>query len=510
MQIVSPSDYQPLVSIIVPITDDVEESAQRLAFAKAQSWHHLEVIPVEIQATAGLGQALNMGFSASQGEFISFLLPGASYTHDKIARQVAFVAQFDLQDAALFCDYTVLDGRNSGGVPVVLPSLDPAAMFRKIYCGLPIGFSSLLVPRKAMVDLGLFPELEGQAALQGFLLALSQHTNLVGMAASLVSMSDELAQLSSVEKRDFRKLYADLLPELVRINESSIHDANVFSTLGEATAARLGQGVPLAAWDILCTTCKFLGKKEKSLSALRSFVMPLLRSVLRRLPVSVKRRLRNALPDHTEETGSRLDFSAIYRDNGFVGTESLSGAGSTRFQTRIIRQKLPELFRELGVRSVLDIPCGDFHWMRDVDLSDLHYIGADLVDDMVKKNQQRFGSPLRTFECVDLIAGPLPVADLVFCRDCLVHLPYEDALAALDTIRQSKCQWLLTTTFTRTTPNTDLDAAGWRALNLTLPPFNLPPPIRLISEKCTEAGGLAGDKSLGLWRIADLQLRRQA
>ena len=238
--------------------------------------------------------------------------------------------------------------------------------------------------------------------------------------------------------------------------------------------------------------------------------MPLLSSVLRRLPVSVKRRLRNALPDHTEETGSRLDFSAIYRDNGFVGTESLSGAGSTRFQTRIIRQKLPELLRELGVRSVLDIPCGDFHWMRDVDLSDLHYIGADLVDDMVKKNQQRFGSPLRTFECVDLIAGPLPVADLVFCRDCLVHLPYEDALAALDAIRQSKCQWLLTTTFTRTTPNTDLDAAGWRALNLTLPPFNLPPPIRLISEKCTEAGGLAGDKSLGLWRIADLQLRRQA
>jgi hypothetical protein len=32
----------------------------------------------------------------------------------------------------------------------------------------------------------------------------------------------------------------------------------------------------------------------------------------------------------------------------------------------------------------------------------------------------------------------------------------------------------------------------------------------LISEKCTEAGGLAGDKSLGLWRVADLQLRERA
>jgi len=50
-----------------------------------------------------------------------------------------------------------------------------------------------------------------------------------------------------------------------------------------------------------------------------------------------------------------------------------------------------------------------------------------------------------------------------------------------------------------------LDLAGWRALNLTLPPFNLPPPTLLILEKCTEAGGNAGDKSLGLWRITDLQ-----
>ena len=148
--------------------------------------------------------------------------------------------------------------------------------------------------------------------------------------------------------------------------------------------------------------------------------------------------------------------------------------------------------------------------MRDVDLADIHYTGADVVDEMVRKNQELFGGPLRAFECVNLITGPLPAADLVFCRDCLVHLPFEDALAAIETIRQSKCQWLLTTTFTRDTANADLDAAGWRALNLTLPPFNLPKPTLLISEKCTEAGGLAGDKSLGLWRVADLQLRERA
>ncbi len=509
MQTVSPSAYQPLVSIIVPITNDAHESTRRLDCARAQTWHRLEVIPVQGNGPTGIARALNAGLAASKGDFISLLLPGASYTPDKIARQVAFVEQFDLQDAAVFCDYNLLDGGHADGVPIALPSVDPAAMFRKIYCGLPIDCSTLLVSRKAIAKLGLLDEHGGQAALQGFLLALSQQTDLVGMATSLVNIMGPLP-FTGVEKSYLRSLYEGLLPEIVRSSECGVYDVDLFSTLGEATAARLAQGLPLAAGDTLWTTGTLLSRSANTGRALRSFAKPLLRGALRRLPVSIKRRLRATLARQSDAAGSRLDFSAIYRDNGFVGTESLSGAGSTRFQTRVIRQKIPELCRELGVKNVVDIPCGDFHWMRDVDLADIHYTGADVVDEMVRKNQQLFGGPLRAFECVNLITGPLPAADLVFCRDCLVHLPFEDALAAIETIRQSKCQWLLTTTFTRDTSNADLDAAGWRALNLTLPPFNLPKPTLLISEKCTEAGGLAGDKSLGLWRVADLQLRERA
>lgn len=509
MQIAPPLDYQPLVSIIVPITDDASEGARRVDLARAQTWHMLEVIPVQVQGPSGIPQAVNAGLAASKGEFISLMLPGAIFTADKIARQVAFVEQFDLQDGAVFCDYTLLDGKHADGVPIVLPSIDPAAMFRKIYCGLPIDSSTLLISRKVIAKLGLLDEQVGQAALQGFLLALSQHGDLLGMAASLVSITGR-KPFTGPEKSYLRSLYASLLPAIVRSSECGVDHVDLFVILGEATAARLAQGLPLAAWDTLWNTGKLVSRSANTGRALRSFVKPLLRSALRRLPSSMKRRLRATVASRSGDAGSRLDFSAIYRDNGFVGTESLSGAGSTRFQTRVIRHKLPELFRELGVKSLVDIPCGDFHWMRNVDLTDIHYTGADVVDEMVSKNQQLFGGPLRAFECANLITGPLPTADLVFCRDCLVHLPFEDALAAIETIRQSKCKWLLTTTFTRDTPNTDLDAAGWRALNLTLPPFNLPPPTMMISEKCTEAGGLAGDKSLGLWRISDLQLREQA
>jgi len=137
----------------------------------------------------------------------------------------------------------------------------------------------------------------------------------------------------------------------------------------------------------------------------------------------------------------------------------------------------------LKTKRILDIPCGDFHWMREVSLAGIHYTGADVVEEMVEANQRQFGAEEREFKRVDLISGPLPTADLVLCRDCLVHLPFDDALSAIDTICNSQCQWLLTTTFTRNDPNKDLDDAGWRPLNLTLPPFNFPLPELLISEK---------------------------
>lgn len=497
------SAYQPLVSVIVPITDDAEESGRRIASARAQTWENLEVIPVDMHTPSGFATALSTGVSISKGEFISLLLPGSIYTPDKVARQIAFVEYFDLQDAVIFCDYIITDRSRTQAVPVVLPSVDPAVIFQKLYCGLPIHCSTLLVPRKAMDSFFLPDAQVGEGVLQGGLLALSQHVALVGMTASLVSLEGRIS-LSCQEKLALRRLYANFLPAMLE-SHGDQHDADVFSALGDAAVARWEQKLLLAALDNCRASLRLLGRSRGVSRALQSFAKPLLRKALGRLPIGAKRLLRSVRKNVPDTNGPRLDFADIYQNNGFVGTESRSGAGSTRFQTRVIRRELPALLRELGVKSVLDIPCGDFFWMRDVDLAGIRYIGADLVPDMIRDNQTFFGGPLRSFQCVNLISGTLPEADLIFCRDCLVHLPYEDALAALENIRQSKCKWLLTTTFTRTVPNSDLDAAGWRALNLTLPPFNLPPPTVLISEKCTEAGGLAGDKSLGLWRVADLQ-----
>jgi hypothetical protein len=199
-------------------------------------------------------------------------------------------------------------------------------------------------------------------------------------------------------------------------------------------------------------------------------------------------------------------FTDIYRHRGFGVAHSASGPGSDLAQTQSIRDKLPGLLRELGVRTLLDIPCGDYHWMRQVPLRLERYIGADIVRPLVASNDFRYADAAHQFVPLDLTRDALPAAaDLILCRDCLVHLSLRDATRAIRQIRRSGARYLLTTTFPATCVNTDIiTAASWRPVNLQLSPFGLPEPLRLLSEGCTEARGRYSDKSLGLWRIPDL------
>jgi hypothetical protein len=107
---------------------------------------------------------------------------------------------------------------------------------------------------------------------------------------------------------------------------------------------------------------------------------------------------------------------------------------------------------------------------------------------------------------LDLTSSPLPPADLLLCRDCLVHLSLTDARRALANIRRSDITYLLTTTFPAEPTNVDVVTGDWRPLNLQRPPFGFPEPLELLVEGCTEQQGLFADKSLGLWRVADLPL----
>jgi len=197
-------------------------------------------------------------------------------------------------------------------------------------------------------------------------------------------------------------------------------------------------------------------------------------------------------------------FEKIFRDNLKVGDESASGPGSCLAQTAEIRRSLPYLLQSLRAKSLLDAPCGDFNWMQHVALGLDEYIGVDIVSALVADNQRKYGDRGRRFIKADLMRDELPVADIILCRDCLVHLSYEDIDRAIRNFKRSGATYLMTTTFPRLQANAEIATGQWRPLNLQLPPFHFPKPIRIVIEGCTEAGGRYADKSLAAWRLGDI------
>lgn len=186
-----------------------------------------------------------------------------------------------------------------------------------------------------------------------------------------------------------------------------------------------------------------------------------------------------------------------------LGVESVCGPGSSLSQTDEIRRTLPVLIREIGARSLLDAPCGDFNWMRHVALPVDRYIGIDTLRELILENQRKFGGPQRSFINLDIIHDELPQVDLIFCRDYLLYLSYEDVFNSLKHFKNSGSQYLLTTTFPEWQGNKQINTGQWRPLNLQIYPFDFPPPLKTINEKCTENDGRYS-KNLSLWRLADL------
>jgi hypothetical protein len=136
-----------------------------------------------------------------------------------------------------------------------------------------------------------------------------------------------------------------------------------------------------------------------------------------------------------------------------------------------------------------------------------HYIGADIVEPLIKKNREQYANTNRQFEVLDITTDDLPTVDLIFARDCLVHLSVSEIFDAIDNIRASGSTYLLATTYFWQTRdfNHDITTGDWRRLNLHQSPFNFPFPQEVIIE-----GSIIDnhrDKSLGLWKINKLPHR---
>lgn len=190
-------------------------------------------------------------------------------------------------------------------------------------------------------------------------------------------------------------------------------------------------------------------------------------------------------------------FAQIHSENLWGSKESRSDPGSEVKNVERMVPKLQKAIDDLGIKSLLDIPCGDYNWIKRIKVK--QYVGADIVPDLLEKNQ--WLNPNVDFRLLDVTSDDLPRFDAVLCRDLLGHFSVENAQKAIENIKRSGARYLISTTFPSWKAFLDAKDGGWYPINLEIPPFGLSAKL-LVNEECTEGNGAYSDKSLGVFELS--------
>jgi hypothetical protein len=193
-------------------------------------------------------------------------------------------------------------------------------------------------------------------------------------------------------------------------------------------------------------------------------------------------------------------FTNIFERNWWNNAESRSGWGAELGRTVSIRAGLQDFVQRHALESLLDAPCGDFHWMRHVRWPNgFRYIGADIVHDLIIENRKRY--PGHEFIELDVLHDSLPDVDAWLARDLMIHFPDEAVRTAINQFRRSTARYLLATTYPNARQNSDIRYGQVRHLNLCAPPFGLPPPLEILREDDDPETG----RVIGVWHRADIE-----
>lgn len=165
----------------------------------------------------------------------------------------------------------------------------------------------------------------------------------------------------------------------------------------------------------------------------------------------------------------REKFEAIYQEDEWTNG---SGPGSMPKHTIEYRAFLSKFLSENAITSVTDLGCGDWQSTRLIDWTGIHYIGLDVVEWLVDRNNARFGAANIEFRhLTDL--DQLPGGDLCICKEVLQHLPNDVIQAHLGAIAE-RYRFALITNFVEPEweANVDIGIGGGRPLKLEAAPFN--------------------------------------
>lgn len=209
-------------------------------------------------------------------------------------------------------------------------------------------------------------------------------------------------------------------------------------------------------------------------------------------------------------------FIGIYNNNGFGSLESKSGPGSTLDGTEKLRESIKKLVKDKNIKSVVDIPCGDFNWMKEIVFNFESYIGGDIVKKAIDENNEKYSNSRIKFIEFDVLNDEIPNGDLLIVRDIIGHFPIEDGVKILKNILNSNCKYLLSTTWAKKIDgdwfpcekndvhreNEGVDYGRFYPVNLLSEPFNLPNAEIYLEEDVIVDNFQNGNrKTLALWDL---------
>lgn len=171
-------------------------------------------------------------------------------------------------------------------------------------------------------------------------------------------------------------------------------------------------------------------------------------------------------------------FEDIIKNNRW--SKHPCGPGSTLKYTKNLRLNLGKFLEKHNITSIVDVPCGDYSWMNVTSLPSVtKYIGGDIVEFLLEDNKKKY--PKICFQKLDLTCDQLPDVDLLFCRDCLLHLSFKDIDKVFKNISQSNIKYILLSNWYEDAENIkDIQTGDARYLNFLDAPFNFTTPIDCI------------------------------
>ena len=176
---------------------------------------------------------------------------------------------------------------------------------------------------------------------------------------------------------------------------------------------------------------------------------------------------------YIEEGGSWNKHSCLI-DNTI---ETYSGPGSLLSNTDNLIENLPVFIKNYNIKSIIDIPCGDFNYMRKIINQDknINYLGIDIAENAIKKCKKYETRNIK-FKVDDITLSDITLndADLIICKDLTLHLCFSDIKKVLKNIERSNCKYFACSRYENgnIVNKEQISGLGARGIEITKEPFN--------------------------------------